>query len=333
MHNFLNVLLVAAIGCAVHCDGVESHAANALMQRAMTKKFIQIYEPSGILQLADGRLLLVEDERTDPFSLCRLEEEDGQLVIGPPVYCRGAGIADDLEGIAHGPDDWLYAITSHSRTESGTAESGRQKLLRFKVDEEGRIRQYQEYNDLLMVILTALKGLDADLDSLNIEGLGTSRDGKQLLIGLREPVVEGEALILSLENPEGLFERGETPQLKPDIIRLWLQGGGIRSIEYIEKLAGYLIANEIEYEGGKVRAALWFWDGIAGHPACRLEFPSSGKLKNIEGVTLVVTQGRSLLLLVCDDGKRQKGDTAHYQFVEFGQLIEVAARGEDLSGR
>ncbi len=296
-------------------------------------KFIQIYEPSGILQLADGRLLLVEDERTDPFSLCRLEEKDGQPAIGPPVYCRGAGIADDLEGVAQGPGGWVYAITSHSRTESGTADSGRQKLLRFKVDEEGRIRQYQEYNDLLMVILASLKGMDADLGSLNIEGLGTSRDGKQLLIGLREPVVEGEALILSLENPEGLFERGETPQLKPDIIRLQLQGGGIRSIAYVEKLAGYLIANEIEYEGGKVRAALWSWDGIAGHPARRLEFPGSGKLKNIEGVAPVVTQGRSLLLLVCDDGKRQKGDTAHYQFVEYDQLIEVAAKGEDLSGR
>ncbi len=292
-------------------------------------KFAKIYEPSGVLQLADGRLLLIEDERANPFSLCHLENQAGEPSVGQPVSCDFKGIADDLEGLSHGPDGWLYAITSHAPAGDGTAARERQRLLRFQVSARGGIEAYQEYDGLLAALLPPLQALAPAVSTINIEGLSADRDGKKLLIGLREPVVSGASLVLSLENPEGLFVRGESPRLDPEVIRLQLRGGGIRAMVYIGGLDGYLIANEIVLENGKLRACLWLWDGIAGHEARRLHFPGSGKLKNIEGISPVRLEDRSLLLLVCDDGKRQQGDGAHYRFVEYSQLTVTGSKGGD----
>ncbi len=322
MRNLVLGALVAVVGLGIHPDA----SADGLMGNGKSKgkrmKFAEIYEPSGILQLADGRLLLIEDERTNPFSLCHLEERGGQPAVGLPQPCTFSGAADDLEGLTPGPNGWVYAITSHSPAGSGKASRERGKLLRFRVGHEERIEEYQEYGGLLAALLPVLKALDPAIATINIEGLSSDRDRKKLFIGLREPVVSGASLILSLENPEGLLGRGESPRITPEVIRLPLQGGGIRAIAYVEGLDGYLIANEITRDEGKPMACLWLWDGIAGHAARRLDFPGSGKLKNIEGISPVMVQGRPLLLLVCDDGKRQEGDGAHYRFVEYHQLIE-----------
>ena len=196
-----------------------------------------------------------------------------------------SNIADDLEGLTHGPDGWIYAITSHSLEKSGMVSRHRQKLLRFRVDDKGKIEEYKEYGELAPVLLAALEELSPAVGSINIEGLSADRDRKNLLIGLREPVVAGDDPHPLLENPEDLFERGGSPRLAPQVIRLQLQGGGIRAMAYVEQLDGYLIANEIVLDGGKPNACLWLWDGIAGHAARRLEFPGSDKLKNIEGVS------------------------------------------------
>ncbi len=326
MRRLVLVVLVTVLSAGLHeaVSAGDQIKTGKLKEKRM--KFSQIYEPSGIIQLADGRLLLIEDESTHPFSLCDLEEHEGQPAIGQPVNISMSNIADDLEGLAHGPGGWIYAITSHSLEKSGIVSRHRQKLLRFRVDDKGKIEEYKEYGELLPVLLAALEELSPAVGSINIEGLSADRDRKKLLIGLREPVVAGETLILSLENPEDLFERGGSPRLAPQVIRLQLQGGGIRAMAYIEQLDGYLIANEIVQDGGKPNPCLWLWDGIAGHAARRLEFPGSDKLKNIEGVTPVSVRGRALLLLVCDDGKRQKGDAAHYRFVEYDQLVEAEAK-------
>lgn len=325
----LAVLVAVTVGGSlpeVSADGFTTKGKS--MGKRM--KFAKIYEPSGVLQLADGRLLLIEDERANPFSLCRLESRDGELSIGLPISCDFTGVADDLEGLTHGPDGWLYAITSHAPAGGGKADRDREKLLRFKVSEAGRIEQLQEYGGLLAALLPPLKAVDPSLSTVNIEGLCADRDRNKLFIGLREPVVSGASLLLSLENPEGLFDRGESPRIASEVIRLDLQGGGIRAMAYVEDLDGYLIANEIVQEGGKPRASLWLWDGIAGHDARRLGFPGSGKLKNIEGVSQVRVQDRALLLVVCDDGKRQEVDGAHYLFIEFDQLIKSRAGGDGL---
>lgn len=284
-------------------------------------KFNGIFEPSGVVQLADGRLLVIEDEQSHPFSLCRLGESDGLPSLGIPVAGNFAGVADDLEGLAIGDEGWIYAITSHSPAENGVLNQGREKLLRFRVGPDGDIKDFQEYGGLLAFLLPVLKTVDPAVSVLNIEGLSFDQDGKKLLIGLRQPVVSGASLVLVLENPGGIFSRNEPPRISPAVVQLDLLGGGIRAMAYVKRLKGYLIANEIvQGQEGKPRACLWLWDGIAGHPAYSVDFPGSGKLKNIEGISPVMVGNKALLLLVCDDGERQKDDSAHYRFIEYGEL-------------
>jgi hypothetical protein len=316
-------VLMAALG--VHLDASAGAMITDLKQQGKRMKFSNIFEPSGFLQLADGQLLLIEDEPVNPFSICRLEDSEGKPVIGAPVYCRMANTADDLEGLTHGPGDWLYAITSHSRTGSGEVNREREKLLRFKIDEKGGLQEYMEHGELLPAMLDALHSVDPTVNSINVEGLSSNWDRTNLLIGLREPVVAGASLVLTLINPAGMFERGELPQFASEVIRLPLKGGGIRDIAFVEQLGGYLIANEILQENGKLRACLWLWDGVVGHEARRLDFPGSGKLKNIEGISPVMVQNKAMLLLVCDDGDRQEGDTAHYRFIEYDQISKSSS--------
>lgn len=48
---------------------------------------------------------------------------------------------------------------------------------------------------------------------LNIEGLEISADGRQLLVGLRAPLLDNQAIIACVENPAALFEAGEPPRV------------------------------------------------------------------------------------------------------------------------
>lgn len=318
--------LALAVLLLVFCGakGADAFADTRLKKGKMVgkgMKFKGIYEPSGVVQLADGRLLIIEDEQSHPFSLCQIGDSDGQPSLATPVAASFTGVADDLEGLAVGDEGWIYAITSHSPAENGVSSQGREKLLRFHVGPDGGIKDFQEYGELLAFLLPVLKTLDPAVTVINIEGLSTDRDGKKLLIGLRQPVVSGASLVLVLENPDGIFSRSEPPRLAPTVVQLDLLGGGIRAMAYVEHLKGYLIANEsAQGAEGKLRACLWLWDGIAGHPAQPLEFPGSGKVKNIEGISPVTVGNKTLLLLVCDDGERQKDDAAHYRFIEYGEL-------------
>ena len=84
-----------------------------------------IHEPSGVVQLPDGRFLIVQDEARRPFTLLSLDP-DGNLHPQPirrePLLLgwsglRGLGKLDDLEAMAIDKHGYVYAITSHARTE------------------------------------------------------------------------------------------------------------------------------------------------------------------------------------------------------------------------
>jgi len=105
----------------------------------------------------------------------------------------------------------------------------------------------------------------ANDDGLNIEGIAWDPDGRRLLLGLRSPVLSGQALIVpirvrdvdapfTIEN----LSIGESPT-----VRLSLDGLGIRSIQYDSKLKSYLIiAGPTELQN-KREFSLWRWDGRA----------------------------------------------------------------------
>ena len=299
-----------------------------------------VYEPSAVRQLGDGRLLLVQDESNDPFVLLQLPRKGRGVelqrpnlapqdrpfwILGPAEPPRGL---EDLEGLAAGDDGYLYAITSHSRTESGNRRKSRERLARLRI-EGGQIRDFAVFGKLRKAILAtypelrtaARSGHAKGRKGFNIEGLCAQRDTGRLFIGLRSPILYGHSLILVLENPAALFENGAAPVFAPEPIMLDLDKGGIRAISYVPRLDSYLLVTQRAKKRGTSSKPfrLWIWSGRAGEPARPLEIPGIS-LRNTEGITPVRHAGRDYLLLVSDDGNRAKELPGHYLLLPMDAL-------------
>ena len=159
-----------------------------------------------------------------------------------------------------------------------------------------------------------------DITTLNIEGIAFDKDKKHLLIGLRAPLKNGKSLILVVENPYEIFSKNILPKFASENIELNLDGGGIRAITYDQTLQAYLIANEVRNSKGKLRPQLWTWDGNPQHEAKKVPLPKMKGIKNIEGLSPVRVKTKNFLLLVCDDGERDKGKGAHYILLDYAHL-------------
>lgn len=292
-------------------------------------RFLTIFEPSAVASLSDGRLVVVEDESHKPLHLLtpdsRLGFQSRPISTASMIdVVSGTGEVeklDDLEGLAIDKQDTIYAITSHSRTGSGKRKSGREKLIRFRLD-GSEIVDLRLYEDLTQEIAAALPPLDQALrerNGLNIEALGLSADGGRLLIGLRSPVIDDKALIVVLENPDDVFERGGLPLFAPEPWYLDLDKGGIRALTYDPELEGYLIVSRREDKKGKP-FKLWFW---SGDPAAKPERVSIADVENInraEGITPFVQNGERRLLIVFDNGDRLRRIGGHYRIVDYADL-------------
>ena len=168
-----------------------------------------IYEPSAIQQLPDGRFLVAEDEKSHPLSLVTLGT-DGQvkttaLTAGLFQIFSSFWELDDLEGLAADRAGFVYAITSHSRDDNGDEIESREKLVRFRIDDD-RVANTRVVEGLKRALTTRHAVLAAAVQvrdvkgggGLNIEGLEISPDQHRLLIGFRSPLRNGRALIASV---------------------------------------------------------------------------------------------------------------------------------------
>lgn len=289
-----------------------------------------LYEPSAIQQLADGRFLVVEDEQAHPFSLVTLSA-DGSVksrAMGPGWF-EGNDVfwkLDDLEGLTADTQGCLYALTSHSRNDGGDEKKSRDKLVRFRIEGD-RVRDPLVVGGLKLALVAAHPVLAAaarigDVKSdggLNIEALEITPDRQQLLVGFRSPLLDGAAIIASIANPSAMFDAGEPPRLSDGLLTLDLGGQGIRGMAWIAALDGYLIisgpASLTDQSFG-----LWFWAGQAPSPAHRVTVPGLLHFERAEGLSTALIDGVSYIVVVSDDGKREKGRFAHFVLLEPGQL-------------
>ncbi|UCB55709.1 MAG: DUF3616 domain-containing protein [Thiotrichales bacterium] len=321
---FLSLLLY---GVSVNC-----HSAEDIPLFDKFRKFEQIYEPSGVQQLPDGRFVVVEDESVHPMGVFSLLP-DGQ-VSELPLY-RGSltswlspnrvlSSLEDLEAVAMDEQGRIYAITSHSRKANGKRADKREQLVRFTLDGE-QIVDFQAVRNLRKKISRqhdALKDAARVRDvkeegGFNIEGLSFDADKQKLLIGLRSPVAGSNAIIVILENPRAVFENDEKPRISDQLIELDLAGGGIRAMCYDPHLGGFLI---ISRKPGK-SFKLWLWSGKTDEPPGRLRTPDIKNLRRAEGVTPVLMNGRPAgILIVSDDGIGLKRKPGHYIFLRYEQL-------------
>jgi len=289
-----------------------------------------VYEPSAILQLPDGRFLVVEDEKSHPLSLVTIGADGSvdstALTAGLLQSFSDFWKLDDLEGLALDSAGFVYAITSHSRDEDGDEKKSRERLVRFRL--EGDRVVGPTVVDGLKRALTARHPVLAaaaevrDVKAgggLNIEAIEISPDQQRLLIGFRTPLQQGRAIIASVENPAAIFESGEAPRIAAALETLDLGGHGIRGLAYVPSIGEYLVI------GGPAtrqmpRFDLWRWSGRQGTPARRVTVPGLQDLERAEGVSPAVIDGVERIVIVSDDGSRQAGRCASYLLLDPGDL-------------
>ena len=100
-----------------------------------------------------------------------------------------------------------------------------------------------------------------EANAFNIEGLSATPQS-QLLIGLRNPVPNGKALLIPLLNPEEIVQGSGTRARFGEAFQLDLGGLGIRDIAlYQDK---YVIIAGPYHQGGKFQ--LYRWNGDTSEP-------------------------------------------------------------------
>ena len=160
----------------------------------------------------------------------------------------------DIEGAAR-IGDRVYWITSHGRDRDGVEQESRQRFFatslvlrggQLTIEPVGR-----PYKRLLRDLVRAshMAGCDLEkastrapeaLGGLNLEGLAPTPDG-HLLIGFRNPVPQGRALIMRLHNASDLVGEGAHPAILTLAAQLDLGGRGIRALEFLPESRTYLV--------------------------------------------------------------------------------------------
>jgi len=213
----------------------------------------------------------------------------------------------DIEGGAR-MGQKVFWITSHGRNPDGKERASRQRFFATSIlatNGTSSLAPLGRPYDLLLKDLCAdprLRGFNLGTaatrapkvrGALNIEGLAATADGR-LWIGFRNPIPEGQALIVPLLNPEEIVTGG-TARLG-DPVLLPLGGKGIRSLA--EWRGGFLIVAGAFDGGGP--SQLYRWEGGTGKPGL-LNQPRYGRL-NPEALAEIPGVGENDLLIVSDDG-------------------------------
>ncbi len=289
-----------------------------------------IYEPSGVHQLRDGRVLVVEDEVNQPFTLLTFGSGGvvGSTRLLPAEQFDKKGPfrefrkLDDLEGVAVDPSDRVYAVTSHSVTEKGETGKNRSKLVRFTIvgDEIAEPVVVNGLEAALADNFPVLRRAVAER-TLNIEALSLNESGERLLLGFRAPLDhQGNALVAVLEDLDGLFSERPEFRFKPALIHLDLGGDAIRGMSYDPRLRGYLIVAGSSEKGSGRENRVWFWRGDSGAVPRPVVVDGRTGVANGEGIAPVRIGGEDRILIVSDDGDRRRGSNAHFLLVDYDRL-------------
>lgn len=221
-------------------------------------------------------------------------------------FLSAGGKESDLEGAAV-VGTRIYWISSHGRNKNAKERPERQRFFATDIDSTRQPPALAPAGEPYTRLLADLLGAEALAPyalagaaqrapeapgGLNIEGLAALPDGR-LLIGLRNPVPQGKALLVPLENPAQLVAGSARARFGAPIT-LDLGGRGVRSIERVGN--GYVIVAGPPADDGSF--ALYRWSGQAGDApqALPLDF------KDLRPEALFVLPGSQQLQIISDDG-------------------------------
>ena len=200
-----------------------------------------------------------------------------------------------------------YWITSHGRDSRGEQRRERLRFFTTTVPDEYRplavtaVAPETFFEQLLAA--PQLRPFDLSAAAmrppktpggLNIEGLSATPDGG-LLIGFRNPIPDGLALLVVLENPEQVMA-GEAARFG-EPIQLDLGGLGVRALSL--RHSRYLITAGHHDSGGESR--LYAWNGIGAPEQVAVD------LRDFNPEGYFQHAARADVMLLSDDGGRMVG--------------------------
>ena len=224
---------------------------------------------------------------------------------------------EDPEGITT-DGSYFYIVGSQSKEEAGKVGG----LVRFTFDAASQtvtkaeaISGLREFLIQNAPELKNLAGVKSQEGGLNIEGVAWDPDPehRRLLLGLRSPQVNNNALIVALKmrDPNGSFTIDNMQLATPNAIQLALGGMGIRDIQYDSRLKAFLIISGAPEHHEKANFTLWEWNGDADQSNAdarpREETTLDMKMKP-EGVTRLRVGGKEFLFIVGDASSYIKFD-------------------------
>ena len=259
------------------------------------------FEASGVAAVPHGnQVLVVDDESERHVYLMELGSDGAQRRPVTPIAL--AADVTDPEGITF-DGERFYVVGSQSK-KSGFDGDG---LVRFAFDarkrEIGSVERIQGLKAWLAAHVAELRGAErrSGDDVLNIEGLAWDPRGKRLLLGLRAPVVGGDALVVPvrLQDPDAAFTR-ENLRVDGEAIRLPLDGDGIRSIEYDERAGAFRVISGASLDREDSDFRVLEWDGRTG--ARPRQLMTFARTEKPEGITRAMLDQRPATVIVFDTG-------------------------------
>jgi hypothetical protein len=257
-----------------------------------------ICDASAAVPLGQDHFLVGNDENN--ILKVYQSQQSGRAVEDKNIDDYFAPINDkeaDIEGVTQ-IGEIIYWITSHGTNKDAKPRPKRRQFFANKITDTDNFiieKEGRSYTHLIEDMLEdeQLKNLsDFNLQKgqtiapkkaggLNIEGLTTTPDG-ELLIGFRNPIPQGKALLIPLKNPSDLIDETQSNKASfGDPILLDLGGLGIRSIEYWSVINAYFIIAG-PFDGGE-EFAFYTWSGdIADTPnQVSIELPKDFRPESI----------------------------------------------------
>lgn len=316
-------LLCGAV-CFMACGLAEASVTKSNKTDMLIRTFVDIYEPSALVPMQGG-VLIFEDEGDEMASMYQIGE-DGSGLLLKKQYLGPIDInINDIEGGATCDRGEVFVIGSHSLNKHGERSKKREQLLWLQINSKSKLSLVGSvglWDDLTAGLQKIDPSMGGRIKDLNVEGLSCTGDSGALLIGLRNPLYDGQAILFMLKNPYDIFSKKTSPKFSTKPVLLDLGGTGVRSVTYHEGSGRFFLVSEVKGKKGKMRPRLWAWDGSRDHAPIRMNFPGLKKLENIEGMNFLKHEGKEYVIFVCDDGNKKKKQGAHYAIVETKWLKE-----------
>jgi hypothetical protein len=260
------------------------------------------FEASGVAHVpGTDAVLFVDDGRPNEIFWMQLGDDRKQAGAIKTINISTSIV--DLEGITT-DGQYFYVVGSQSK-EKGTDQAG---LARFAFDAASQraagtqaasgLKKFLADNVLELRDMEDKKYNDG---GINVEGIAWDPVNKRLLLGLRSPVVDGQALVVPLKLRDSKaalsFDNLEVEGGKA--LRLPLGGAGIRSIEYDEPRKAFFLITGAGPNSEKMDFKTWEWSGNGATPALR-EMETFDRRLKPEGITRVSTGDRDFVFIVFD---------------------------------